>query len=218
MRVRQDRHTAHVAEWIAWQGARLTQNRVEVERFLRALDPEAECFSFRTFSETAYTRLPGRDPLERAIHGALSASWDELVALNHRGAAICVTINRTNGRGRKVADIQQVRALFLDDDDPPDRVDRFPLPPQIQVESSPGRYHHFWLVHDLPLNHFTEMQRQLARHYGADRRVAALNQAMQLPGFWRRKNLNRPLLPRIRQLNPILPYSEHQIGQLLVSK
>lgn len=216
MRVRQDRHTAHVAEWIAWQGARLTQNRLEVERFLRALDPEAERFSFRTFSETAYTRLPGWDPLERSIHGELSACWDELVQLNHKGAAVCVTINRTNGRGRSVSDILQVRALFLDDDEPPEQVDRFPLTPQIQIESSPGRYHHYWLVHDLPLNRFHEIQRQLALQFGADQRVAVLNQAMQIPGIWRRKNLLRPLLPVIRKVNPIPPYSQDEIGALLV--
>jgi hypothetical protein len=128
------------------------------------------------------------------------------VELNRKGAAVSVTINRTNGEGREITDIEQVRALFLDDDNPAQTLDRFPLPAHIQVLTSPGHYHHYWLVRDLPLSRFSELQSQLAQRYGGDNRVMALNQSMQLPGVWRRKNLTRPLLPAIRMINTFEPY------------
>ncbi len=214
MRVRPDPCVAHVTDWIVQQAGDLIPDFHEAERFLQALDPCAESFSFRTFSDTPYTRLPGRDPLETAIQGGLEESWETLTGLYRQGAAVCVTINRTNGQGRSLADIRQVRALFLDDDHPPQSVDRFPLIPQIQVMSSPGHYHHYWLVKDLPLSSFTPLQRALANRYGGDNKVLVLNQAMQMPGIWRRKQLTRPVLPMILKINELPAYSKSDLESL----
>jgi hypothetical protein len=79
VRIKPDPCVAHVAEWIAQQGRALIADFSEAERFLRALDPSAEVFSFRTFSDTPYTRRPGHDPLERAIHGTLADCWEALL-------------------------------------------------------------------------------------------------------------------------------------------
>ena len=184
-----DAQVRHIARWIAETGSKLQPDRAQAQRFLRLLDPDAGCFSFRSFSDTPYTRIPGSDPLERAIHGPLERCWAELAALNRAGAAICVTINATNGRGRRPRDIVRVRALFVDDDDPGSRAVPLAPPPDITVESSPGRYHHYWLVRELALEEFVPAQVRLANRYGCDRKVCALNQAMVLPGFWRRKSV-----------------------------
>lgn len=207
-----------MAEWIAQQGRALIADFSEAMRFLRALDPTAEFFSFRTFSDTPYTRQPGWDPLERATHGSLTNCWGELVELNRKGAAVSVTINRSNGQGREAADIQQVRALFLDDDKPPEVLDRFPLPPHIQLQTSPGHYHHYWLVEGLPLCLFGDLQSRLARRYGGDNKVMALNQSMQLPGIWRRKNLARPLLPSLHRISGCKPYPAEYLQKHLIGK
>ncbi len=217
MRYRPDPSIAHVGEWLEWQGRRLEQNFHEAQRFLQVLDPKAARFSFRTFSDTPYTRLPGRDPLERAIHGELRDCWEQLMELNHKGAAVSVTINSTNGQGREVIDIKQVRALFLDDDNPPQNLGRFLLPPHIQVATSPGHYHHYWLVEGLPLSRFSELQRRLAHRYGGDNKVLALNQSMQLPGIWRRKNPSQPLLPAIQRINSGKTYQAEEVQKLLTS-
>jgi hypothetical protein len=215
VRYRPDPCTGHLAAWVEQKGEGLKSRYPEVKRFLSALDPAADAFSFRTFSDSPYTRLRGRDPLQRAIYGELKQVWDELCRLNRQGAAICVTINKTRGAERGKEDIVTVRALFLDDDNPPAEVDRFPLPPQIQVVSSPNRYHHYWLVTDLPLSAFTPSQRKLARIFGGDAKVLALNQAMQLPGFWRRKRVSQPRLPLIHRLLTSPPYNAEQIEVLL---
>jgi hypothetical protein len=215
VRIRLDRQVAHIAEWVALQGDRLSPDYLQADRFLHALDPRAGGFSYRTFSDSPYTRQVGRDPLERAIHGTLSSCWEELSALNRQGAAISVTINRSNGKGRKVADIEQVRALFLDDDKTPADPDRFFLRPQIQVSTSPGHYHHYWLVRELPVGDFSRWQARLARRYDGDGKVLALNQSMQLPGFWRRKTLDRPRLPGIYRITAHVPYRPSELEELL---
>ncbi|MES9896347.1 MAG: hypothetical protein ABW141_15770 [Candidatus Thiodiazotropha endolucinida] len=115
-RYRRDPCLSHVARWIASQGRRYPPDKGQAMRFLERLDPTAGFFSFRTFSDTEYSRSPGYDPLEKAVHGTLDACWEQLVTLNRQGAVVSVTINRTNGVGRGLSDIHQVRALFVDDD------------------------------------------------------------------------------------------------------
>jgi len=184
-----DRQVGHVALWLEERGRELEPDPVQARRFLELLDPDADFFSFRTFSETPYTRVPGGDPLERSIHAPFEQCWDELVGLNRAGAAVAVTINATNGRGRKIDDILRVRALFLDLDRPELCTKPLAPEPDISVESSPGRFHHYWLTSGMPPAEFVPAQRALARRYGGDHKVCALNQAMALPGFWRRKAL-----------------------------
>jgi hypothetical protein len=194
-RYRRDPFVSHIARWISVQGQALKPDRGMAEAFLMRLDSLAERFSFRTFSDTSYTREGGDDPLETAIHGTLDACWHELVRLNSAGAAIAVTINQTNGHGRTPSDIVRVRALFLDDDRGGDP-DRFPLRPHLQVQTSWHHCHYYWFVDGMRLGDFSQWQRQLAAHYQGDPRVFALNQSMQLPGLWRRKRVIRPSLPR----------------------
>ncbi len=177
--------------------AGLPPNRRQAEAFLRWLDGEAARFSFRTFSATPYTRVAGDDPLEFALDGGLNDCWQDLSNLNRRGAAINVTINATNGRGRAAKDITRIRALFVDDDQPSKRRYRFRVAPDMTVRSSPGRFHHYWLVADLALADFVAAQKRLACHYHTDLKICALNQSMALPGFWRRKSALRAHLTEL---------------------
>lgn len=198
-----DTHTAHVAAWARHRGMGMSADRGQAQAFLDALDPMAEFFFFRSFSETHYTRCKGRDPLEHDLRGSLVECWDRLVELNRSGAAVTVTVNASSRQGRRVEDVLRVRALFVDDDRPDVREGPFALAPHIRVRSSPGRYHHYWLVEGCPLDEFQGFQRELASALGTDHRVASLNQAMALPGFWRRKRMISPvqtLLLEARQM------------------
>ncbi|MEW8560507.1 MAG: DNA-primase RepB domain-containing protein [Candidatus Thiodiazotropha sp.] len=208
-----DPNTSHIACWIDLQGRELQADRDESERFLMRLDPRASYFSFRTFSDTGYTRVRTGDPLQREVHGTLDACWHRLVALNRQGAVIAVTINHGNGRGRRSADIRRVRALFLDDDRGTDP-GRFPLKPHIRVETSAGHNHFYWLVEGLPLQQFASCQQRLAERYQGDTRVQALNQAMQLPGFWRRKRITHPRLPRVSEIGNHNPFRIFELDDL----
>ncbi len=213
-RFKRDPYITHIARWIENEGTRLHPDRGQSESFLHRLAPRDRRFSFRTFSDTGYTRLYSHDPLEAAIHGSLDSCWDRLVALNRRGAAISVTINQSNGSGRHVADIRRVRALFVDNDRGCD-IACFPLPPHIEVETSPGHRHFYWLVEGVSLQHFPYCQQRLAERYGGDTRVQALNQSMQLPGFWRRKRITQPKLPRLLEIGDHEPFQSFELRELL---
>jgi hypothetical protein len=204
----------HVAHWIADQGQNDQPDRAQAELFLNRLDSEDNHFSFRTFSDSVYTRTGSGDPLEKALHGSLSSCWHELKALNQSGAVITVTINRTNGYGRSVQDIERVRALFIDDDHGIDPA-LFKIHPHIQASTSPGHANYYWLVKDLALCQFQVCQQRLAECYAGDRRVQALNQAMQLPGFWRRKRLNTPRLSKVTAVSEAQPLDRELIKKLL---
>jgi hypothetical protein len=196
-------------------GETLQPDKAMARAFLDRLDRQAETFSFRTFSDTPYTRLAGYDPLEHAIHGSLDDCWQELQALNRAGAAIAVTINQTNGVARRERDIIRIRALFLDDDRGI-APDCFPLSPHLRVTTSRGHNHYYWLVQGVELADYKGFQRQLAAQYGGDHRVSALNQAMQLPGFWRRKRTIRPLMPGLQRLNDGPGYRLSQLRNLML--
>lgn len=116
----------------------------EAERFLTALDAEAESWCFQTFDDTGK-----RGELARTLHGELGELFDTLDALNRRGAGVFVTINEVApGAPRTAANVVRVRAVFADFDgtDPPEV---WPLAPVLEVESSPGKRHAYWTVDGL---------------------------------------------------------------------
>ncbi len=209
-----DPYITHVARWLQEQGKSLIPDRAEAEAFLHSLDPDCGCYSFRTFSDSGYTRNGTHDPLEKAIHGTLSQCWNELVALNQAGAVITVTINRTNGIGREVRDIQCVTAIFVDDDQGLDR-QALTITPHLVVNTSAGHFHYYWRVASLSKERFSEVQQRLAEHYSGDRRVQALNQSMQVPGFWRRKQVTQPRMPRLVETHDSPPLDARGISRLL---
>jgi hypothetical protein len=71
------------------------------------------------------------------------------------------------------------------------------------------------LVEDCPVSAFVGWQQNLADRYGTDHRVCGLNQSMQLPGFWRRKDPKRPWQARIRRVGSQPAYALAQLGLLL---
>jgi hypothetical protein len=207
-----DPYLAHVGAWLAATGVGLPVDLDQARAFLERLDPRAESFSFRTFSDTPYTRPPGSDPLEGAWHGSLDVCWPRLVELNRAGAAVGVTVNETDGRGRAAGNILRVRALFVDVDRP---TGPLPLLPHISVATSPGHWHYYWLVEDVSREAFPALQRRLSERLGTDHRVCALNQSMGLPGLWRRKSSRVPRQTRLVQIRPGPVASREQILGLL---
>jgi len=198
---------AHIAAWLLHEGERCPPDRRQAERFLAALDPQAQGFSFRTFSDTPYTRLPGHDPLEDTLQGRLEDCWTELAERNRAGAAVSVTVNATDGRGRGPKHILRVRALFADLDQGGPVGSAADPPPHLLVCSSPGHYHAYWRVAELALRRFDAAQAALGLRLGSDRRAAAINQALRLPGFWHRKDPRNPHLVRLADVRLGHPYA-----------
>src|SRR6516165_6375119 len=111
-------------------------------RFLQFLDPNAGGFTFQTFDDDRTRKNPA---LTRIIQSPPRAR-DELRRLNEQGAGIFVTVNETDGNGRKSENIKRIRAIWQEDDDGFDGA--FPLAPSMIVQTSPGHFHRYWLVED----------------------------------------------------------------------
>jgi len=150
----------------------------------------------------------------RILHGTLLELQSQLDELNRANNGIFVCVNQTNGRGRTAADIVRVRALFLDLDGAPiEPVLAARLEPHIVVESSPGKWHVYYLVDDCALEEFSRLQRCLAEKFGGDPVVNDLPRVMRVPGFYHLKQnketgqLTDPFLTRIESGSDNPPYT-----------
>ncbi len=157
---------------------------IEAQRFLTALDEGSDSWSFQTFADDG----SGRRQLSRLLHGSLDTHGAALAQLNERGAGVFVTVNHTDGQGRKKANIKRVRALFVDLDGAPiEPVLSAPTPPHIVVQSSPGRFHAYWRVSDCPVDACEPALKEMIGRFGGDPACCDLNRVLRLPGFLHRK-------------------------------
>jgi hypothetical protein len=202
-------------------GTPLEPNRAEAERFLAALDssPDAR-WCFQTFTDDKKLRKeraeenklrkkqgkpPLKDPLAAWRYGTLADHYEWLVKQNARGAGIFVTVNETDGNGRKETNIRRIRAGFVDlDGSPIEPVNNAELKPQITMESSLGRYQAYWCFNGrMPLKVFEPLQKELAARFGGDPAVHDLPRVMRLAGFIHRKEKDKPFLSHIVAINGI---------------
>ncbi|MEF8699085.1 MAG: DNA-primase RepB domain-containing protein [Candidatus Accumulibacter sp. UW20] len=161
------------------------------QRFLHMLAPDGTV-TFQTFDD----RKPVRPNLAHKRHGSFEQHADEMTDLNQGGAGVFVTVNETDGKGRAATNIVRVRATFVDLDGAPlEPVTRHRIPPDIVVESSPGRWHAYWLTDDCPLAEFKTAQQRLARQFNGDQSVCDLPRVMRLPGFLHQKG--KPFMTKI---------------------
>lgn len=158
--------------------------------FLEALAPGGE-FCFQTFDDSGAKR----PALAHWMHGSLAEHWKRLSGLNALGAGVFVTVNATDGQGRRAANITGVRGVFADFDTAADAGERLArvadvvgIEPSLVVESSPGKHHCYWLADELSLDEFTVLQAALARALGSDPVVKDLCRVMRLPGLVHRKD------------------------------
>lgn len=178
-------------------GKVLTPALTQCEHFLKVLDP-AGIFTFQTFDDKK-----GKNPsLARVFHGTLEQHAPALCRLNAQGAGIFVMVNEGNGvvrDGAKTcrtnANVIRVRSLFVDLDGAPLAPVLAALQPDIVVESSPERWHAYWLTHDCPLTEFRVRQQQIAGKFAGDPKVIDLPRVMRLPGFFHQKE--EPFMTRM---------------------
>jgi hypothetical protein len=170
----------------------------QASRFLEAIDPGANSWTFQTFDDVKIDGKPRKlGSLTHLMHGTLEKCAPQLAALSAKGAGVFVTVNETDGHGRMKENIVRIRALFADFDktDPsvPDRLRADLLPPSIIVESSPEKWHAYWLVDDLALNEFKTLQKRIIAEWDTDTSVHDLPRVMRLPGFPHQKYNPQPV-------------------------
>ena len=133
--------------------------------------------SFQTFDDKGINRS-----LIRQFHGTFREHKDSLADLNRKGAGIFFTVNQTDLRGRTTQNVHKVRAVFIDLDGSP-LPKEFELEPQFILETSPKKYHCYWLVSDMPLKTFPLYQIALAEKFDSDPKVKDLPRVMRVAGF-----------------------------------
>jgi hypothetical protein len=165
----------------------------EARRFLHLLDPTAAAFTFQTFHDVGGRK--GRPELARIICSTLE---DPLLRhLYEHGSGVWATVNRTDQRGRKAHNVTHIRAVWQEDDD--GYAGTLPLRPSLVVESSPGKFHRYWLTdhpatEDARRQHRSVMERMVS-DYGSDRCATDICRVLRVPGFLHRKA--EPFMVRI---------------------
>ena len=179
----------------------------EAARFLDAIVPNAEYFTFQILADSDREAV---SPLSSIFEGTLDEHADDLTRLNQQGAGIFVCVNETDGKGRRTENVRAVRAVFADLDGADlGPVKQCKLKPHVIVETSPQRYHAYWRVKGLSLDIFAGVQRAIAKRFGSDPMVHDLPRTMRLPGFIHRKG--KPFKVRILNVRDKPPYSPEKI-------
>ena len=165
--------------------------------------------TFQTFSDDPGIRGG------RIVTGALDAKQCRtLSGLNESGHGVFVTVNAIDPKcpgQRKNSLVSDIRAVFLDFDDPKDVADsgghlkaviaeakQMGIPPNGIVLSSGkdgGRWHLYWLITPEPVTEsgeaaaqFKIIQQYLAKKWHGDPAISDVARVMRLPGFIHRKD------------------------------
>lgn len=154
-------------------------------RFLTALDATADAFTFQVLPDKRDTSQRGFTSVR---HAALADATPLLLAANRSGSGVFVTVNAMDGTGgRRRENFRHVRAIWAElDGGLPDRP--WPLAPSIVVQSSPGKFHVYWLIAggmDPAL--FSGVMSRLVADWGADHNACDLTRVLRVPGFWHQK-------------------------------
>ncbi len=183
----------------------LAMHAAEATSFLELLTC-GEPATFQTFDDSKKKRKG----LSTIAHGTIDQNSARLESLNERGAGVFWMVNAGDLKGRKRENVQRVRAVFVDLDGAPlQPILDSQLTPHVIVESSPSKYHAYWLVDDLPPSEFSTAQQQLATRFNGDKAVKDLPRVMRLPGFMHCKS--EPYLTHILRANDARHYQRSDL-------
>ena len=192
----------------------------EAEAFLNALDGKDAQFTFQTFDDVEVwsdekqknIKRQNKD-LVRVYHGTFNEHKQKLASINKRGGGVFVTINETDLKGSKKENILKIRAVFVDlDGSPIQPILDLPedLQPHIIIESSPNKWHAYWLVDNCSLELFPHVQRALAAKFNGDIAVNNIDRVMRLAGF--SHNKGESFITRIHTMqDDLYPYSVNRL-------
>lgn len=165
----------------------LTPSLDHAQAYLAALGALETPQEFRAIHETDRARpaIPRR--------GKLADLWSELCDWNARGYGIYVTPAALDGQGRELANVQTLRAHYVDLDSASAAISlanarAWHPAPHMVVNSSPGKHHVYWLIDPhADTERFTIVQRKLVTQFASDPSIIDATRVMRLPGTLHRK-------------------------------
>ncbi|GHF54461.1 DUF5906 domain-containing protein [Seohaeicola zhoushanensis] len=177
------------------------QDYKQAQAFVATLTGDVNTvMDFRAINETDRT-VPG---IPR--RGTLAEHWEELCHWNNQGYGIYCVIAETDGLGKRLENVTRLRAHYIDLDgiDAVQQLEAakaFNPAPSFAVQSSPGKYHVYWLIE--PHNdrdRFTLVQRKLVTRFNSDPSIIDIARILRLPGTLHMKNPASPTLVSCFQL------------------
>lgn len=129
------------------------------------------------------------------MRGSIREMFNTLQQYNQGGWGIFVCINAMDGQGRELANVQHIRTHALDLDNTltsaanyERAIAAYPQP-HFAVQSSPNKFHLYWLVEPYTGNEFyTIQQRKLAQMYDGDKMIIDPTRVLRVPGFYHLKD------------------------------
>jgi len=180
---------------------------------------------------------PDPDPLMSHFRGRTRAEAIQLLPklkeLNEKGAGIFISVNRFANR-RKKEELSRIRAVHADLDHATEEqlLALFQrATPTFIVESSPGKFHFYWVISDevLTIEEAEGINRHFVADYGADPAAVDVTRLLRLVGFKHNKKRKHGITPTVKicvtggtytggQLRQLFPPTEkNPHNQILVS-
>ena len=169
----------------------ISPDLAQARQFLKLIDPAAKRFTLQTFDDN---RARKASNLARVLE--LNGFTREVSELHKAGAGIYLTVNETDGKGRKDENIIRIRDIWQEDDSGYEGV--FPIEPTTVIETSDGHFHRHWTVaDDWPTDEkgqadFAGVMRRMVADYGSDRNAADVSRVLRIPGFYNQKDPAKP--------------------------
>ena len=146
----------------------LQRNKRDAEVHLQILDPAETVWTF--------VAIKGRSVIDK--RGTLEDLWGWIRARNDEGHGIYVVPNHTRGAGRTDNNVDRIRVVFVDHDQPND-AERCALyahlkakyPPHLEVETSEGKFQAYFRISDVQVSEFAAIQDGLSDTYRTDTTV-----------------------------------------------
>lgn len=125
--------------------------------------------------------------------GTLAELETWIAAQQSEGAGIYVTVNQTVGVKRRKGDVTEARAVWVDDDVPrPTARTDWPLMPHLTVETSPGKFHYYWMTQTKPGAEFDGVMECMVKNHGNDSNAKDISRVLRLAGTFNLKNPSSP--------------------------
>ena len=151
-------------------------------------NPETAVVDFRAIHDKR------KDIPAHHFRGTLPQLWATLEQYNANGYGIFCNINALDGNGRELSNVAYIRTHVVDLDNPLNAHGNYERAaasapyPHFAVQTSPGKYHIYWLVEPYTGNDFyTIHQRKFRQLYDGDRNVIDATRVLRVPGFFHQK-------------------------------
>lgn len=128
------------------------------------------------------------------FRGTLATAWNWLCGWNAAGYGCFANVSEMDGQGLELANVAAVRAHVVDLDNLDAEQQRaaaaqWSPAPSFQVETSPGRFHVYWVLSERynDNDRFKALQRRIRQQFNGDKAVVDPTRILRLPGTLNRK-------------------------------